>query len=520
MDWPLNRERLEKLDAQGIPRYELIAKVIEGAIISGQLASGERLSTVRQLAEQLQVSGTTVAAAYKLLSQKGWICSEVGRGTFVTDPQAASSFSTILGGVGSATNTSGTIGSTLSKAWPRTSAAPWRRRALMSSATRLRANYSTVADCSTGRPDPSLLPFDVLKRAWKKSLESTRHVDLQYAGPKPIDSLIDELLPRLLADGVPARPAEFVVGSSAQQLMVLTLQVVATVTGESQVAVAVENPGYATIFDTYERMGHRLIGIEVDAFGAVPSSLEAALREGASAVLLTPRAQNPTGGSWSVERLAALADVIAAHAGVIVIEDDHFAGITTTHAGSLLGDRRIEDRIVYLRSFSKSIAPDLRIAIAAARPRLRSLLIEAKNFADGWTSQMTQRTLAYVLADTELNDQLATAARAYLERRTIAARELDVRLAPLGGAAWSGADGVNIWVHLPSGLDALHVVEQAASLGVLVAPGEPFFIRPGRSDVLRINAGAVNVDRAADIGRIVAKAALTQAETTVHAIPV
>ena len=101
-----------------------------------------------------------------------------------------------------------------------------------------------------------------------------------------------------------------------------------------------------------------------------------------------------------------------------------------------------------------------------------------------------------------------------------AARQLHALLAPLGGSAWSGADGVNIWVHLPSGLDALQVIEQAASLGVLVAPGEPFFIRPGRGDVLRINAGAVSADRAADIGGIVAKAALTQAETTVHAIPV
>jgi DNA-binding transcriptional MocR family regulator len=79
---------------------------------------------------------------------------------------------------------------------------------------------------------------------------------------------------------------------------------------------------------------------------------------------------------------------------------------------------------------------------------------------------------------------------------------------------------VNIWVHLPSGLDALHVVEQAASLGVLVAPGEPFFIRPGRGDVLRINAGAMTAEKSAQIGRIVAKAALTEAETTVHAISV
>ena len=237
-------------------------------------------------------------------------------------------------------------------------------------------------------------------------------------------------------------------------------------------------------------------------------------------MLLTPRAHNPTGASWSVERAATLADVLAAHPGVVAIEDDHFAGIATTKPGSLLGDRRIEDRIVYIRSFSKSIAPDLRIAVAAIRPHLRSLLTEIKSFADGWTSRIAQRTLVFVLADAELDQSLSAAARAYTERRTVAARELHTALAPLEGSAWSGTDGVNIWVHLPPGIDSFHVIEQAAYLGVLVAPGEPFFIRPGRGDVLRINAGAVSDDQAADIGRIVAKAALTQVETTVHAIPV
>ncbi|MBO0860427.1 MAG: hypothetical protein J2P21_18500 [Chloracidobacterium sp.] len=66
------------------------------------------------------------------------------------------------------------------------------------------------------------------------------------------------------------------------------------------------------------------MGIDVDAFGAIPASLDAALRDGATAVLFTPRAHNPTGASWSVDRTAVLADVIASHPGVVIIEDDHF----------------------------------------------------------------------------------------------------------------------------------------------------------------------------------------------------
>ena len=112
------------------------------------------------------------------------------------------------------------------------------------------------------------------------------------------------------------------------------------------------------------------------------------------------------------------------------------------------------------------------------------------------------------------------AAAAYAQRRIAAASELHAAFAPLGGGAWSGADGVNIWVQLPPNSDSVQVVEQSASLGVLVAPGEPFFIRPGRVDVLRVNAGAVSADRAVEVGKSLAKAALTWVEAPIAAIPV
>ena len=168
--------------------------------------------------------------------------------------------------------------------------------------------------------------------------------------------------------------------------MVLALQVLAATSDTSRLLVGVEEPGYPTIFDTYERLGCGLLGIEVDEVGATPQSLDAALSAGAQVVLLTPRAHNPTGASWTVRRLGELADVLADHAGVLAIEDDQFAGIAVARPGSLLNDRRIADRVVYVRSFSKSIAPDLRIAVAVAGPFLRRQLAEAKSLADGSSS--------------------------------------------------------------------------------------------------------------------------------------
>lgn len=494
-------------------RYEQIADALDRDIASGRLRSGERLPTVRELSVTLGVSGTTVAAAYNLLSARGRIRGQVGKGTFVAEP-ANGGTAQALGAVSDA---SGPV-----RAAHRIALqfAPWRKRTLTTSAARLRAAHFEAIDCSSGRPDPALLPLALLQHAWQSAVSTFQPADLQYASPEPIAPLVAQLLPRLEADGVAARRNDLVVGSSAQQLMVLALEVAAAVSVQAKTVVAVEEPGYPTIFDTFERAGHRLVGVEVDADGVVPNSLDAALASGVTAVLLTPRAHNPTGASWTPRRRDALADVLAAHPGVVAIEDDQFAGISTARPGSLLTDPRIEDRVIYIRSFSKSIAPDLRITVAAARPRLRALLLEAKSFADGWTSRTIQRVLAEVLADATLDRVLAKACADYAARREAATAVLSSGLPLHGGWVSSGTDGVNVWVHLPPAADSLEVVDRVAALGVLIAPGEPFFIRPGRSDVIRLNAGAVEADQASEAAQQLVTAASTTLSTSTSAMAV
>lgn len=507
MDWPIDRERLLRAGS-GTPRYERIAAAFAEAIVSGRLRAGARLPTVRQLSLELGVGSATVAAAYKLLTIQGWIRGEVGRGTFVAtlpranpdrDPSARSSTP--------AMPHSGRLAARL--------ATPWRRRALYGSTTRLRNTYPALLDCTSGRPDTSLLPLAALRRAWHAAIDATDHGDLQYAGPDPLQALAQVLVPRLTMDNIRVRETDLVIGSSAQQLMGLTLGVAATLFRRTPLAVAVEEPGYQTIYDTIERAGFRLIGMEVDEQGALPASFDAALRAGAHAVLFTPRVHNPTGASWTVDRVAALADVLAAHPDVVAIEDDHLADLATASAGSLLSDRRVADRVVYIRSFAKTIAPDLRMAVAAAGPRLRAMLAEAKSFADGWSSRLVQQALANILADDELPQVLAVARDAYAARRAAALEILAAQLVPAGGMA-SGSDGVNIWVHLPPGTDALEVIEQAAALGVLAAPGEPFFIRPGHGDVVRLSIGQVDAEQATTAAAVLAHTA----QTTVSTVPV
>src|SRR5207253_355826 len=129
------------------------------------------------------------------------------------------------------------------------------------------------------------------------------------------------------------------------------------------------------------------------------------------------------------------------------------------------------------------------------------LLAEAKSFADGWTSQLLQRTLAEVLADEETYADLDRARTAYRDRRQSAADAVNGILAPHGGGTWCAPDGLNLWVQLPAGVDARDAVERAAADGVRVAEGEPFFLRPGHSGVVRLNAGSVPTEAAVKAAR-------------------
>lgn len=499
MQKPLDKLTSLVFDDFGPPRYEQLAGYIERAIRSGEFGSGDRLPTVRQLTSTMGISATTISSAFDLLRKRKLVRAEIGRGTFVVPDWREAA--------GASMPVPNTIARRVEQAiTPQRN--PWRRNALMRASSRLRSAYPNGLECSTGRPDPRLLPVEPLKKAWTKSMRAIEPRDLQYEGTDPIPSLAEALSRHLEDDHIPARPTDLLIGSSAQQFFALACEVLQSRAFGPRLLVAVEEPGYPTLMDTLERYDSQLIGIAVDHYGAVPASLDSALRQGAQMVVLTPRGHNPTGASWSPERLVELGEVIQQYPDVIVLEDDQMAGIASTRCGSLLSIRELENRVVYLRSFSKSIAPDLRMAAAVARPALREPLADAKSFADGWSSRLLQRVLLHALQSDELHAELAAARDAYRQRRQNAGAALNRWIAARGAAAWVSPDGVNVWVQLPAGVDSKEAQERSAAAGVRVADGEPFFLAPGRSDVIRLNAGSVSAEEATHAGEIVGKAIL------------
>jgi DNA-binding transcriptional MocR family regulator len=420
---------------QGGTAREISASV-EAGVRSGQLSPGDRLPPVRELAGQLGVSPTTVAAAYGDLRRRG-----------------------ITAGAGRA-------GTRIRGAPP------------VSSRVYLSAPAGT-RDLITGGPDPDLLPTLPARPPMRPAR--------LYAEAPVAPRLRRLAAEQLAADGIDATSL-IVTGGALDGIE----RVLATWLTPSD-RVLVEDPGHAVTFDLIAAMGYTAVPVPVDDLGIRPAGLAAALAGGASALLVTPRAQAATGAAWDAGRAAEIGAVLNRYPSLGVIEDDHAGVVAGVPAFSVSGGR---ERWVTIRSVSKSLGPDLRLAVLAGDEATVARVAGRQALGTGWVSYQLQELVADLWSDPSVARALRLAADVY------AARGEALRSALRGqGIAASGRSGFSCWVPVP---DEDGVASAQASAGWAVAPGQRFRIAaaPG----VRISFATLNEADAASLAADVARA--------------
>ncbi|WP_130178374.1 PLP-dependent aminotransferase family protein [Cryobacterium sp. SO1] len=427
-----------------------IAAALGRLISSGRLAPGERLPTVRNLAGLLGVSPATISHAWQALSAAGLIVSRGRSGTFVREP---------------------------ARQW-----LPARAQSLAGHVSDARI------DLSRGTPDPLLLPAlgPALSRVSQRAMTPS-----YQALP-----VIPELL-TVLAESWPYRCESVTVVDGALDAVSRSLEQVARF-GDR---VIVEDPGFPAFFDLLDQMGIERLPVTVDAEGIVPDAFQAALSLSPAAIILQPRAHNPTGASMSAERAALLARLLGASsraAHTVVIEDDHSGAISTSPDVSL--GRWLPERVLHVRSYSKSHGPDLRIAALGGPAVLVDRIVARRMLGPGWTSRMLQTILYELLTDGASMAQVNEARHVYFARQKALADALTGFGLPV-----ARADGINAWVPVADERDA--IVRLAAS-GIRVAGGSPFLAVDRPESFIRVTAGALP-DDVFPIARAIAAAAGT-----------
>lgn len=397
-----------------------IAAALGRAIRSGRLAPDERLPTVRELAASLGVSPATVSGAWRALSEAGLIRSRGRAGSFVL-----SQTSTWL---------------------------PPRYRDLAAG-----AQVPYRLDLSSGTPDPQLLPplgpaFARLARRTQGATTSS------YLGPPVIGPL-----EHLLRGRWPYAADAITVVDGALDGLSRTLEVLVRL----GTRVAVEDPGFPPVLDLLDTLGGERLPVAVDERGMTPHGLVRALDAEPAVVVLQPRAHNPTGASFTVDRALELAEVLRTHrkaADVVVVEDDHSGAICQTPVISL--GAHLPGRVVRVHSYSKSHGPDLRIAALGGPAWIVEAISARRMLGPGWTSRMLQTVLLELLTDPATIETVARARATYRLRQ----REIARAVRAAGGEVRAG-DGINMWLPVA---DERSAVVHLAALGIRAAPGSPF----------------------------------------------
>ena len=424
-----------------------IASAISRLITTGDLAPGDRLPTVRDLAKDLGISPATVSHAWQTLAAAGLITSRGRSGSFV-------------------------------RSQPR----EWMPRRYQG----LDGSLEAALDLSRGTPDPALLPHLTPIFA---ALEL--HADtVSYQAKPDIPELHD-----LLRSIWPSPPESLTVTNGALDAID---RVLATLVRYGD-RVLVENPTFPPFLDLLESYGLDPVGVEMDAEGMLPDAFAAALGSAPSIVLLQTRAHNPTGASLSAERAERLGVLMkrsrtAPHA--IAIEDDHSGAISSAPDVTLASV--IPERTVHIRSFSKSHGPDLRIGALGGPRALVDRVVARRLLGPGWTSRTVQTILHALLTDPTAVAEVDAARVAYASRRVALAAALHAE-----GVTLPPGDGINAW--LPVADERAALVHLAAD-GIRVAPGVPFQLGEPRPHV-RVTVGVVPVESAPAVASALAAAA-------------
>jgi DNA-binding transcriptional MocR family regulator len=228
----------------------------------------------------------------------------------------------------------------------------------------------------------------------------------------------------------------------------------------------------------------------------VPDELERALRDGARAVIATPRAQNPTGAAMDPERGRVLREILAKHSDVLVVEDDYLAAA----AGAPYVQVRSEaNRWAVIRSLAKVLVPDLRVAPMAGDPLTISRVEGRQLLGPGWVSHLLQQTAALLWSGTATKRLLARAEQTYAERRRALVEALSQR-----GITAYGASGLGVWVPVA---EEASTTELLLERGWAVGAGERY--RINSPPAIRITTATLLPDEAEELAAAIAEIAGT-----------
>jgi len=459
------------------PFYRQLVDLVDRGIARNALAAGWQLPPERLLARALRVSRATVVAAYRELEARGLVRAYVGRGTFVC-------------------------------ARPDPGSAPFSWRGKVSAAA-LQSDDATVRDLVSHASDPSLtsfaagtpalecFPTDALRSAIDATLSHNAAIALKL-GPT-------EGQPRFraaLADRFGGSPDNILVIAGAQQ----GLDLLARCLVDPGDTVIIDRPGYLGAISSFRSAGARLAGWDIQR-ADLDELEELMLRYRPKLLYVNPTYQNPTSVTLPIRARRELIE-LAERYRVPIIEDDTYRELTlgTAPPPSLYELDELNTVVIHLNSFSKMLAPGLRLGWIAAVPAIVEQLALLKQRIDPHTQNLSQFAVAELIETGAFDRHLGFLRGEHRRRRDAMVKALRTHV-PAAQLRFGVPDGgLYLWCQLPSTVRAKDVQREVFRDRIVFLPGEPFYVDRGGAHELRVCYTAQPPERATPAARALAKA--------------
>jgi len=371
-----------------------------------------------------------------------------------------------------------------------------RTQTMKSSAIRELLKLTELPDIISfagGLPAPDVFPVKEFEIACQRVLREQGAQALQYGtteGYKPLRELIAEMTRR---SGIQVTTDNILITSGSQQ----ALDLIGKVFINRGDRILTEAPTYLGALQAWNIYGAEYVTVPSDQDGIITDQLEAALRTGPKFMYVLPNFQNPTGVTIPLERRLRLIE-LAEHYGIPIVEDDpygqlRFEGETIPSVVVLdnkMGCHPASDyytgNVIYLSTFSKTLAPGLRLAWIIAPPDVIRKLVQAKQGADLHTSTFNQIVAYEVARDGFLEKHVELIRRVYRERRDAMLDSLEEHMPP--GVTWTHPKGgLFLWASIPENLKSVDILADAVKEKVAFVPGFSFFPCGGGENTMRLN---------------------------------
>ena len=356
-----------------------------------------------------------------------------------------------------------------------------------------------VISFAGGLPAAEYFPVERFQEACHRVLANQAHLALQYGPTEGYIPLREMLVERLCRYNICASVDNVLITSGSQQALSLIGMLLIN-PGDS---VLVEQPTYLGAVQAFTVFQASYIGVPTDQDGICVDQVPAELRYGPKFMYILPNFQNPAGVTLSAERRTELVRLSQLH-GVPIVEDDpygalrfegdHLTPLVVVDAEMAAADGPCyTGNVIYLSTFSKTLAPGLRIAWIVAAPNVIAKLVQLKQGADLHTSTFNQMVIYEAAKDGFIDEHVNTLRGVYRKRRDAMLAALDRYMPP--EVSWTHpSGGLFLWVHFPKDINVRTLFEEAVRRNVAFVPGDSFFTSPNPPPTARLNFSCMDED--------------------------